>query len=64
MLWILCVGAHPARECLVVGKQSGVVATLSEPRGCRLDGSWKRIRHQQPGPNIQPGQDGNRVGLH
>ena len=36
MVWILCVGAHPARECLVVGKQSGIVATLSEPRGLRF----------------------------
>ena len=36
VVWILYMGAHPARECLVVGKQSGIVATLSEPRGLRF----------------------------
>jgi hypothetical protein len=33
VVWVVRVDAHPGRECLVVGKQPGIVATLSEPRG-------------------------------
>jgi hypothetical protein len=35
VVWILRISAHPARKCLVVGKQAGVAATLSEPRSLR-----------------------------
>lgn len=50
VVWIPCVGAHPTGECLVVGKQSRGIATLSEPRGLRV------------GVDVEK-TDGNRVEL-
>jgi hypothetical protein len=50
MVWVLRVGAHPRRECLVIGKQSGVIAALRESRGLRF---WADVEET----------DGDRVEL-